>query len=278
MDGQNIQDGFMEFSPEFDWDDAYSNGAYIENADSYPPRWADAALNFRSAWIKKDLDIIYGESDRQRLDLFHPEGASKGIAVFVHGGYWRSFDKSYWSNLAAGALGNGWSVCLPGYDLAPAVRISQITSQIGTAVNKVAQRAEGPIRLSGHSAGGHLVTRMICKDSPLSPDVLARIEKVVSISGLHDLRPLCHTAMNDDFKLDDAEAEKESAALREPAIECPVMAWVGGAERPEFIRQSKLLAEKWDTARFYEDPGKHHFDVIEGLADPSSPITKEFLA
>jgi hypothetical protein len=119
---------------------------------------------------------------------------------------------------------------------------------------------------------------MICKDSPLSPDVLARIEKVVSISGLHDLRPLCHTAMNDDFKLDDAEAEKESAALREPAIECPVMAWVGGGERPEFIRQSKLLAEKWDTARFYEDPGKHHFDVIEGLADPSSPITKEFLA
>lgn len=267
----------MTLSPDFDWDDAYANGAYIENADSYPARWADEALNFRSSWIKKDLDIIYGDSDRQRLDLFHPDGSSKGLAVFVHGGYWRRFDKSYWSHLAAGALGNGWSVCMPSYDLAPTVRISEITSQIGVALNKSAQRVEGPVRLSGHSAGGHLVTRMVCKDTPLKPDVLDRIEKVVSISGLHDLRPLMKTAMNDDFLLNEDGAEKESAALLAPATLCPVTAWVGGSERPEFIRQSQLLADAWETATFHEDPGKHHFDVIEGLADPSSPLTAELL-
>lgn len=267
----------MTLSPDFDWDDAYANGAYIENADSYPPRWADEALNFRSAWIKKDLDIIYGDSDRQRLDLFHPDGTTKGLVVFVHGGYWRRFDKSYWSHLAAGALGNGWSVCLPSYDLAPDARISQITAQIGQALNKAAKRVTGPIRLSGHSAGGHLVTRMISQDTPLAPEVLQRVEKVVSISGLHDLRPLLMTEMNSDLRLTDEEAEQESAALHARAVSCPVTAWVGGAERPEFIRQSHLLADAWPDVRVYEDPDKHHFDVIEGLTDPASPLTTDLL-
>jgi hypothetical protein len=107
-----LQDGFMTTSPDFDWNDAYENGAYIENAQSYPERWADEALDFRSGWIKKDIDIIYGDTDRQRLDLFHSEDKSKGLVVFVHGGYWRRFDKSYWSHLARGRFeAVGLSVC-----------------------------------------------------------------------------------------------------------------------------------------------------------------------
>jgi arylformamidase len=43
-----------------------------------------------------------------------------------------------------------------------------------------------------------------------------------------------------------------------------VTAWVGGDERPEFIRQSQLLAEAWDNAKVFVDEGRHHFDVIEG--------------
>lgn len=268
----------MTTSPDFDWDDAYANGAYIPDADSYPAKWADAALDFRTSWIKKDLDIIYGDSDRQRMDLFHADGKARGMVVFVHGGYWRRFDKSYWSHLAAGALSHGWSVCLPSYDLAPSVSIAQITRQIGTALNKAARRVEGPIRLSGHSAGGHLVTRMICKDTPVNDDVLERVERVVSISGLHDLQPLRLTAMNEDFQLTEEEAVQESAALQSHATDCPVMAWVGGDERPEFIRQSRLLAEAWETAEVFIDEEKHHFDVIEGLADPVSALTKELLA
>ncbi|MFN3132615.1 alpha/beta hydrolase [Roseibium sp.] len=268
----------MTTSPDFDWNDAYENGAYIEDAQSYPARWADEALEFRSGWIKKDIDIIYGDTDRQRLDLFHSEDKSKGLVVFVHGGYWRRFDKSYWSHLARGALRSGWSVCLPSYELAPDVRIPQITAQIGTALNKAARRVEGPIRLSGHSAGGHLVSRMICEDTPLNPEVLERIEKVVSISGLHDLRPLMKTSMNEDFLLTEPDAVKESAALQKPAKDCPMTAWVGGDERPEFIRQSQLLAEAWDNAKVFVDEGKHHFDVIEGLIDPASPLTSELLS
>ncbi len=260
-----------------DWDDAYSNAAHIADAADFPPRWAEEAREFRTSWMEKDIDVIYGESARQRFDVFHPEEKSKGLLIFVHGGYWLKFDKSSWSHLAAGSLGRGWTVCLPSYDLVPDVRIEDITRQIGTAIKKASERVDGPIRLSGHSAGGHLVTRMLCEDTPLPGEVLERIARVVSISGLHDLRPLTNTQMNEAFQMTEADAANESPALMNPVNDCPVTAWVGGDERPEFLRQSRLLAEAWPTADSHAQPGRHHFDVIEDLKDRESDLISALL-
>ncbi|MEL6794674.1 MAG: alpha/beta hydrolase, partial [Pseudomonadota bacterium] len=111
-----------------DWDDAYANGAHIEGAADYPPRWVAAAAAFRNGLgPRAEIDVAYGAGGRNRLDLFRPEGAAKGLIAFIHGGYWRAFDKSYWSHLAAGPLARGWAVALPSYTLAPAARISEIT-------------------------------------------------------------------------------------------------------------------------------------------------------
>ncbi|MEQ8375441.1 MAG: alpha/beta hydrolase [Roseibium aggregatum] len=261
-----------------DWDDAYSNAAYIPGADDFIVRWAQEAETFRKSWVEKDLDVVYGEGDRQRFDVFRPQRKSKGLVVFVHGGYWLRFDKSSWSHFSSGCLARGWTVCMPSYDLAPDARIADITRQISVAITKAAARVGGPIRLAGHSAGGHLVTRMICENSRLPKDVLDRIERVVSISGLHDLRPLRNTVMNKSFQMNEDDAMAESAALMVPAVDCPVVAWVGGAERPEFLRQSKLLADAWPMATYKEDPGRHHFDVIGGLKDPDSELTETLLA
>ncbi|MES0881892.1 alpha/beta hydrolase [Roseibium sp. SCP14] len=260
-----------------DWDDAYANAAYIPGAGDYASRWEEDARAFRNAWGAKELDIAYGVGEREKLDIFRPEGTAKGLVVFVHGGYWLRFDKSYWSHFAQGALTDGWAVCLPSYDLAPHVRIADITQQIGSAINLAASRVEGPVRLSGHSAGGHLVTRMVSDDSPLNADTLQRVVKVVSISGLHDLRPLCKTQMNDAFKMSEEDAASESAALMDPVGECPVVAWVGGQERPEFLRQSRLLSEVWQNASYHEDAGLHHFDVIDGLKDQKSALCSTLL-
>jgi len=260
-----------------DWDDAYANAAHIPGAGDYVARWAAESEAFRKSWMEKDVDVVYGDGARQRFDVFHPERKSKGLVVFVHGGYWLKFDKSFWSHFAAGSLARGWTTCLPSYDLAPDVRIADITPQVASAVTRAAGRVAGPIRLTGHSAGGHLVTRMICEDSLLPPEVLARIERVVSISGLHDLRPLRNTAMNESFKLSESDAVAESPALKKPATDCPVVAWVGGAERPEFLRQSRLLAEAWPNAIYHEDPDRHHFDVIDGLKTADSSLTSALL-
>ncbi|MEM5585012.1 alpha/beta hydrolase [Roseibium sp. AS2] len=261
-----------------DWDDAYANAAHIPGAEAYIERWAEDAAEFRKSWMEKDLDIVYGEGARRRFDMFRPDRASKGLVVFVHGGYWLRFDKTFWSHFSGGALAGGWTTCMPSYDLAPAVGIADITGEIAAAITAAARRVGGPIRLTGHSAGGHLVTRMICEDSPLPTDVLERIERVVSISGLHDLRPLRNTTMNASFRLSEEEAMAESPALQKPATDCPVIAWVGGAERPEFLRQARLLADAWPNASYREDPERHHFDVIDGLKNSESTLTRTLLA
>jgi len=51
----------------------------------------------------------------------------------------------------------------------------------------------------------------------------------------------------------------------------PVTVWVGGDERPVFLDQAGWLAEAWN-AELVIDKGRHHFDVIDGLADPDSAM------
>ncbi len=263
-----------------DWDDLYANGIYIKDAAEYPPRWANQAAAFRTAMQAKDkcqLNIAYGAHAREKFDLFLPDAAPRGLVVFVHGGYWLAFDKSSWSHLAAGALAREYAVAIPSYVLAPEAAISTITRQISAAIEVAAGMVAGPIHLTGHSAGGHLVTRMLCSDIHWQGCFPARIARVVSISGVHDLRPLLKTTMNEKFKMDAASAAAESPILHQDYKPVPVVAWVGGDERPVFIAQSRRLAQDWPTAEAVIDPGKHHFNVIDGLADANSGLMRALL-
>lgn len=266
-----------------DWDDAYANAAHIEDGAAYPARWEAAAAAFRATLASDRLraGLAYGPHSRQRVDLFLPEGRPHGLCVFVHGGYWRAFDRSDWSHLAAGPLARGWAVAIPGYVLAPEARIAAITAMVGRAVAEAAAAVPGPVRLVGHSAGGHLVARQVCTDTGLPERLRTRIGRVVAISGLHDLRPLLSLALNADLRLDAAEAAAESPALNTPLEGVRVYAWVGDLERPEFVRQTTLIANVWtglgaDMAQTIE-PGRHHFNVIDGLADPESPLIEAVL-
>ncbi len=271
----------METQPTRDWDDAYANMAHIPGSADLPEFWAKRAADYRASGRRIETDILYGDHKRERFDLVWPEGTPKGLAVFVHGGYWMKLDKSFWTDLAEGARASGWAVCLPSYVLAPEARIAQMTQQIGRAITKAASHVDGPIRLAGHSAGGHLVSRMVCADTPLPEAVASRIAHTLSISGLHDLRPLIWTEMNDTLGLDEAEAQAESPVLHRPLPQTRITAWVGGAERPEFIRQAQILDQVWSglkaEAACVIDGDHNHFTVIEGLSDPKSPITQAFI-
>ncbi|XXK32852.1 alpha/beta hydrolase [Rhodobacteraceae bacterium nBUS_24] len=255
------------------YDDAYANAAYIPNAEGFVETWAQEAEAFRARALaqgRAEMDIPYGSSARQKFDLFAPKQGSQGVLIFVHGGYWLKFDKSYWSHLAKGAVERGWHVALPSYDLCPEVGIHDISRQIARAVQGIADLCAGAIVLAGHSAGGHLVSRMGVGD--LLPDALhARIAHVMAISPVSDLRPLLKTAMNRSFKMDMAAAEAESPALM-PKPSCKVTVWVGADERPVFLDQARWLSQAWD-APLGVDADKHHFDVIEGLSDAQSQMT-----
>jgi len=260
-------------------DDAYANAVHIPGGADFPARWAEAAAQHRmreAAVGRARLNLPYGEGDRQAFDLFYPACRPAGLMVFVHGGYWRAFGRHDWSHLAAGGQFSGWAVAIPSYPLAPQARIADITRSVARAMTAIAEEVPGPIALTGHSAGGHLVARMLCPDVALPDSVATRIVSVVPISPVADLTPLIDTTMNADLRLDMAEALAESplhAATRRPAR---VHVWVGAAERPAFLAQARALASAWDVPVTI-DPGRHHFDVIDGLADPRSPLLAALL-
>lgn len=266
----------MIFHRLSDYDDAYANGPNIARADSWAPKWTDAAAAFRALWPAARLGVPYGQGARRVFDLFLPEGESLGLFVFVHGGYWLRNDGSLWSHLAAGPLARGYAVAIPSYRLCPEVRIGEIVGDVATAIAAASRLVAGPLVLAGHSAGGHLVSRMICAPSPLPSDVFARIERVVSISGVHDLRPLLRTEMKEPLRLDLEEARRESPALLEPVPGAKLVCWVGGAERAEFRRQNALLANVWTglgaATAAYEAPDKHHFSVVDELENAGSGL------
>ena len=260
-------------------DIAYNNVDFIPDGASYPDRWQEEAQAFRereAALGRARLNHPYGAAERQRMDVFHPAGKAEGLVVFVHGGYWLRFHRTFWSHFSEGLTLRGWAVAMPSYTLAPEARVRQITHETARAVEAAARLVQGPVRLAGHSAGGHLVSRVLCRDVVLDPAVKTRIARAVPISPVGDLRPLLETSMNEGLRLDPDEAEAESPVLH-PAPEVPVTVWVGAEERPVFLDQARWLAEAW-RAEHRIAPGRHHFDVIDELREADSPLVNAILS
>ena len=280
---------FNPYSKITDWNAAYSNRDYIANSEQILNGWVTQSTAFRKQIeampYKAHYDLEYGDNVRQCYDLFLPESKPQALVIFIHGGYWRAFSKNEFSHLAKGALSHNIAMAMPSYRLCPEVTISQITEDCFMAIQKIAnQITDIPIMLVGHSAGGHLVSRMLCKDvySKLSKSIQKRLRVVIAISGLFDLRPLLKTDMNKDFALDDAMALKESPIFYQPSQDQIFYAWVGAQERPEFIRQSQLIAASWgglcaNMVLNIEEP-HHHFSVIEGLEKSDSPLVNCLLS
>lgn len=269
-----------------DWNRAYDNRAAVVGSDAFFTVWQQEAASFRARWTAADLarlDVPYGDHPRQRLDLFLPHGSQpKGLLVHVHGGYWMRTDKSFWSHFADGALANGFAVAVPSYRLCPEVSIASITADISAAITCAASLVAGCIVLSGHSAGGHLVSRQLCQNARLEPKIASRIRGAASISGLHDLRPLINTSMNESLQLSMPTARAESPALLEPRPDSRLFVWVGVDELPEFRRQAALMDIMWQHqlahARAVELPGTHHFDIVNALHDPAGEMLTSLLA
>lgn len=251
-----------------DHDRAYANGPFIPGGDAYPAKWLQDAAEFRSALGRRArTDIAYGFGSRQKFDLFQPEGEPVGLLVFLHGGYWLRFGRESWSHLAKGALERGWATAISSYTLAPEGRITQMRAECARAIEVAAELVEGPVVITGHSAGGQLSARLGCGDVGLA----APLRRVVPISPLADLEPISLTLMNRDLRLDVSEIEAESPARHILRAGVDAHVWVGANERPVFLYQARILSEAW-ACPWTPEPGRHHFDVVDGLLDPSSPL------
>ena len=272
-------DRLLAFRTPADPDDAYENRIHIPDADRHLAAWPKDAATFRRSFAGANLNLAYGSSKRTHYDLFTPKGgieAACGLAAFVHGGYWLALSKDDFSHMAAGLLARGWAVAILGYTLAPQARITQITREISTAIEHLSKTGKGPLRLIGHSAGGHLVSRMMCDDINFGPVTTQRLDRVLSVSGLHDLRPLQRLAKNELWQLDYNESHAESSLLRTPRPGIDLVCVAGADERPEFIRQNAILPLVWQGlgANCHSQllAGHNHFTIIETMTRADSHL------
>jgi arylformamidase len=259
-----------EIDPKIvDQEAEYNNRALVPDHPAVMQRWRETAETARAA--HPPVEIAYGRGPREIMDLFDA-GPGTPIAVFLHGGYWQALDKSWFSGLAPALLAHGVSLAIPSYDLCPAVRLGTILGQVRAAVETVRERTGTRPVVFGHSAGGHMAACMLSE---------GRASAAVAISGVFDLAPLISTSLNTALDLDDREA----AALS--PIHWPVPngstpggtvldCLVGAEESPEFLRQSRMMADHWAAngveTRFEALPGLNHFTVLDPLFDPESAM------
>jgi len=267
---------------DIDYEAEYNNRARVpEHADIFL-RWAGEAENYRAERLKAgraELGLSYGDTPRQTVDLLLPDAPeSAPLAMFVHGGWWRSLEPSSFSQMARGLNTHGIAVAVAGYDLCPNVKISDIIEQIRRACVFLWQRQPRRLFVYGHSAGGHLASAMVATDwNALYPKAPADLVPAgYAISGVFDLAPLVGISVNQDLQLDDAEARRLSTALWQAGPGRTFDAVAGGLESAEFKRQSRLLADNWRRAgvqtRYEEIPGMNHFTIIDALGDPQSAM------
>ena len=262
----------------------YNNRALVPEHPAYFARW-DRDSSYVRANLAHETDVAYGADARHRIDLF-PAPNARGTLVFIHGGYWRSLDKSMFSWLAAPYVAAGISVALPNYRLAPSVRIDDIVDDAISATNWLMANGEAHgvntrhVVLSGHSAGGHLVAAIFAAARDRLAFDPARIAGGVPISGLVDFAPLLKFSGNADFRMDAAAAKRLDLYNRKPTIEAPLVVAVGADESSEFVRQSKLLAQSWSgqLRSLLVLPGNNHFSVVDGFAERGQPLHEAALA
>lgn len=267
-----------------DYETQYNNRARVPEHPQIMAGWAADAAAYR-AQAFCELGVSYGESDRQRYDLFKPqEVRGNAIVIFIHGGYWQALDRSSFSHMARGLNARGLPVAVVGYDLCPQVELGHIVWEMQQAAAALWRRFNLPVVATGHSAGGHLAACLLATNwdnvDPDLPEVL--VPAAYGISGLYNLKPLTETSINDALKLSFEAAERESPFFW-PAPSRRVMdAVVGGAESEEYLKQSRRIVDVWGLegvqTRYEEIEGANHFTVIAPLAEPDSAMTARIAA
>jgi len=265
-----------------DYEAEYNARARVPEHPQIFVRWARSAEEYRAETLKQDraqLGIPYGDSPRQFIDLFlPPAGDAAPLVLFIHGGYWRSLDPSFFSHVAQGLNGRGVAVAVAGYDLCPVVTVAAIIEEVRRACTFLWRRFERRVMVCGNSAGGHLAAAMVATDwhalYPKAPVDL--VPAGYAISGIFDLAPLIGIAVNQDLRLDVEEARRVSPLFWSVAPGRILDVVVGDLESSEFLRQSRTVADVWRQlkaqTRYEEIAGVNHFTIVDALSDPASAM------
>ncbi len=106
-----------------DYEKEYDNRGRVPEHPEIFARWQRETDAYRSEARGAELGLAYGPSPRQTLDLFPAKDGDESapLALFIHGGWWRSLSPTMFSQTAKGPNARGVTVAVAGYDLCPQV-------------------------------------------------------------------------------------------------------------------------------------------------------------
>lgn len=263
----------------------------VPDADIYTERSARRSARVRKK-LECHLDVAYGDTSMQTLDIFPAEKQGAPVHVFIHGGYWRNpnLSKDTYSHMAAPMVAAGAAVVLPNYDLCPAVSITEIVRQTRCAIiwiyRNIAKFGGDPkqIYVSGHSAGGHLTGMLTATDwSKEGRLPKGLIKGTAALSGLFDIEP--HSELEEfqkDLHITTKEIKTMSPMRLPPVAKGPAIVALGADETHlwhwQSLAYSAHLRQHRIPAQFIATPGDHHFDITDRLGNARDPLTRALIA
>lgn len=262
---------------------------------AHVPDWDACVADYRAASEKTRLahpdmlTVRYGDGVDESLDLFVPPGSGRDqpVHLFVHGGYWRAFSKADYGFVADAILKAGALAAIMDYSLMPAARMERLVDQVRRAAFWLSANAErfggDPTRLSasGHSAGAHLSSFLVCRGRH-EPDVpLPPVGSALLVSGLYDLAPITRSFVQPEIRLTPDEVDRWSPMHATPAPDATVTLLVGEAETTPFHEQATRfaghLARGGARVRLATVSGEDHMTIVRELGRPGT-ATGRFIA
>lgn len=275
---------YRNFQTQAEIDAQYNASLKLANPASAAQHYVEAAQRARDT-LPCHLDVPYGPTLAETLDIFPASQPNAPVFVFIHGGYWRAFTSKEFSGVALGLNALGITTVVVNYALCPSVSLDEITRQarasVAWVVRNIATYGGDPQRIAigGHSAGAHLAA--MCLQTPWAQDYGLPenpIAAALLFSGLYDLAPLRYSYLQPQIQLDEGLIQRNSPAFRARA--CPTPTWItwGGEESTEFARQSELLHTAsqalGNPTELAPIPNANHFTVIHGLESPNSTVSR----
>ena len=224
-------------------------------------------------------DEAYGSNERQRLDVFAPDGIAepRPVVLFVHGGGFvggerRTPGTPFYDNVGVWAARNGFVGVTMSYRLAPQHRFPAGPDDVASAVawirkNIAAHGGDpGAIVLLGQSAGASHVAAYGAREQRDDS-----VRALALMSGVYDFAPF-ETAPNIRAYLGDelGRLRAASSIAGVVASNLPVLLCVSEFDTPAFHEQAQLLAQAiferdGRCANFLYLPRHNHLSQITHL-------------
>jgi arylformamidase len=278
----DLYNGFRAGELEFQYNPRESVPEYPELAKV---RAAQAKKVRQTA--KSWLDVAYGESPRERLDIYAPDRANGTVLIYIHGGYWRSGSKEDNCNFVPTFTKRGTTVVLVEYDLCPQVTVTDIVRQTRAAIAWVCKNITGyggdpaKVYVSGHSAGGHLTALALTHDWTKAGVPQDCLKGAVATSGVFDLDIVMKISVQEQVRMTPEVAKLNSPFENPPRVKCPLVVAVGGAEPKGWQQMSEdyfnFCKQQGMNVEYLVVPGANHYTMSEKLLDDTNPLTQAMI-